>query len=89
MRQLVEHGWLERDNQRTYSLGVRLIEIGHAARLARPLRRVILPHMRELHERFDETVNLTIHQSDELVIIEALESGQSILRGASVGDRDA
>lgn len=89
LRQLVEHGWLERDERtRGYTLGVRLIEIGQAARLARPLRRVVLPHMRDLLARFDETINLAVHRSGEVVIIDALESGRSIRRGATVGDRD-
>jgi DNA-binding IclR family transcriptional regulator len=89
LRQLVERGWLERDErQRTYSLGVRLIEIGHAAQLSRGLRRIVLPHMRDLVARFDETVNLAVHHAGQIVIIEALESGRSIRRGATVGDRD-
>jgi IclR family acetate operon transcriptional repressor len=44
--------------------------------------------MRELVARFDETVNLAVHRAGEIVIIEALESGRSIRRGATVGDRD-
>jgi IclR family acetate operon transcriptional repressor len=89
LRQLVEHGWLERDDQRrTYELGVRLIEIGQAARMTRPLRRIMLPYMRELLERLDETINLAVHQRDEVLIIEALESGRSIRRGATIGDHD-
>jgi DNA-binding IclR family transcriptional regulator len=89
LRLLVEHGWLERDEQtRAYSLGLRLIEVGHAARNVRPLRRVVLPHMRELVARFNETVNLAVHQAGQVVIIEAVESGRSIRRGASIGDRD-
>ena len=89
LRQLVEHDWLERDEDtRTYSLGVRMIAIGHAARSARPLRDRLLPYMRELVSRFDETVNLAVHQSGEVVVVEALEGGHSIRRGASVGDRD-
>jgi IclR family acetate operon transcriptional repressor len=44
--------------------------------------------MRELLARFDETINLAVHRSGEIAIIEALESGRSIRRGASVGDHD-
>jgi len=89
LRQFAEHGWLERDDAlRTYCLGVRLLEIGQAARTARPLRRTVLPDMRELLARFDETINLAVHRSGEIAIIEALESGRSIRRGASVGDHD-
>jgi DNA-binding IclR family transcriptional regulator len=89
LRQLVAHGWLERDEEtRTYSLGARLIEIGKAARTAHPFRQAVLPYMQDLLSKFDETVNLAVHQAGEIVIIEALESGRSIRRGATVGDRD-
>ncbi|WP_239332255.1 IclR family transcriptional regulator [Frankia sp. CiP3] len=89
LRQLVDHGWLERDEvSRCYSLGVRMITIGHAARRARPLRGRVLPYMRELLARFDETINLAVNQTGEVVIIEALEGRRSIRRGATVGDRD-
>jgi DNA-binding IclR family transcriptional regulator len=89
LRQLSEHGWLERDEaSRTYCLGARMVSIGHAARHARPLRARVLPHMRDLLVRFDETINLAVHQAGAVVIIEALESGRSIRTGASVGDRD-
>jgi DNA-binding IclR family transcriptional regulator len=89
LKQLVEHGWLERDEDtRRYSLGVRLVAIGQSARSARPLRQRLIPHMQDLVSRFDETVNLAVHQADEVVVIEALESGRSIRRGASVGERD-
>lgn len=89
LRQLVEHGWLERDEaSRAYLLGVRLIEIGQAARIARPLRKIVIPHMHKLLARFDETVNLAFHLGDQVVIVDALESGRSIRRGANVGDHD-
>jgi len=89
LRQLVARGWLERDEAtRAYSLGARLIEIGKAARTAHPFRQAVLPYMQDLLAKFDETVNLAVHQAGEIVIIEALESGRSIRRGATVGDRD-
>jgi IclR family acetate operon transcriptional repressor len=89
LRLLMEHDWLERDEPtRTYSLGVRLATIGHAARSAGPLRQRVAPHMQDLVKKFDETVNLAVHQSGAIVIIEAFESGRSIRRGASIGDRD-
>lgn len=89
LRQLVGHGWLEKDEvSRDYSLGVRLIEIGEAARAARPLVKRILPYMQDLLARFDETVNLAVHHGEEVVIIEALESRRSVRRGANIGDRD-
>ena len=47
-----------------------------------------LPHLQALVARFDETVNLAVHQGGEVVIIDAVESGRSIRRGAAIGERD-
>lgn len=90
LRQLTEHGWLERDHEsKEYRLGIRLVEIGRAARESRPLLSVVRPHMRQLLDRFDETVSLAVHEGDGIVIIDGLESRRSIRRGANVGERDS
>lgn len=89
LRRLVEHGWLEREEStRCYSLGVKVISLGQAARELRPMRMRLLPYMHETLDRFGETVNLAVHQGDDVVIVEALESTRSIRSGASVGERD-
>jgi IclR family acetate operon transcriptional repressor len=44
--------------------------------------------MQRLLERFGETVNLAVKQGRDVVIIDALESQQSIKRGATIGQRD-
>ena len=89
LRQLVERGWLERDEQtKTYTLGVALVTIGEAAQKARPIRARALPYMRELLRSFDETVNVAMEHRGEVIVVEALESGRSIRRGATVGEAD-
>jgi DNA-binding IclR family transcriptional regulator len=89
LQRLVEHQWLERDEvSRGYRLGVRLIELGEAARAEHPLVKRILPYMRDLLSQFDETVNLAVHRGEAVIIIEGLEGRWSVRRGASIGDRD-
>lgn len=89
LRQLVERGWLERDEAtKGYTLGVALVTIGAAAQSRRPIRVRALPYMRDILRTFDETVNIAINHHGKVVVIEALESGRSIRRGATVGEKD-
>jgi IclR family acetate operon transcriptional repressor len=44
--------------------------------------------MRNLLDRFDETVSLAVYEHGEIVIIDGMESRQSIRRGANIGERD-
>jgi IclR family acetate operon transcriptional repressor len=89
LRQLVERGWLERSERgKSYTLGVALVTIGEAAQAAQPIRVRALPYMRDVLSAFNETVNIAMRHRGEVVIIEALESKQSIRRGATVGEKD-
>jgi DNA-binding IclR family transcriptional regulator len=89
LRQLVDRGWLERDERsKSYTLGVALVTLGEAAQAAQPIRIRALPYMREVLRQFDETVNIAIRHRGEVVVVEALEGRQSIRRGATVGEKD-
>lgn len=89
LRELVARGWLERDEDaKTYSLGVALVTIGAAAQTARPMRGRALPLMRRLLAEFDETVNIATEHRGDVVIIDSLEGGRSIRRGAMLGEKD-
>src|SRR6185369_15832247 len=56
---LAEYGYIERnDNATRYALGVKLLE--RAACVRRDLRQLALPYMRQLHELFNETINLGV-----------------------------
>jgi len=54
---LSERGYVERtmDGQR-YKLGLKLFE--HATKFRRDLKRIAQPFMRQMHARFNETINL-------------------------------
>ncbi len=85
---LVEHQMVERDEEGVYRLGMRLFQLGQRA-LGRPdVRHIAFPQMEALLDRFGETVNLAVHSVDHVVIIEVLESRQSIRKGATVGETD-
>jgi len=86
---LCGHEFVVRDESTgRYSLGLRLYRLGQQAVGLRDVRKVALPHMERLLERFEETVNLAQWRGDVLVVIDVLESTRSIRRGASIGDAD-
>lgn len=89
LRQLVERGWLERDEStKSYMLGVALVTIGEAAQAMQPIRLRAMPYMQEILRKFNETVNIAINSRGTVVVIDALESKRSIRRGARVGEID-
>jgi DNA-binding IclR family transcriptional regulator len=86
---LMRHEIVERvDGTRRYRLGPRLFELGQHVLSTRDPRGAAMPFMRQLLMRFDETVNLCMRQESKLVLIESLESTQSVRMGARVGQQD-
>ncbi|HEX4518728.1 MAG TPA: IclR family transcriptional regulator [Gaiellaceae bacterium] len=86
---LCNHGLVERvPESGRYRLGIRLFELGQRALLGRDPRQLARPYMEALLSQFEETVNLAMHHGDELIVIEVIESRQSIKKGAMVGERD-
>jgi len=86
---LCKHSLVERSPvDGRYRLGIRLFQLGQHALRGRDPRRCARPHMEQLLARFSETVNLGMRHGHELVLIDVLESTQSIKKGAAIGDRD-
>lgn len=86
---LCKHGFVERSTvDGRYRLGIRLFQLGQHALRGRDPRQCARPHMEQLLARFSETVNFAMRHGDELVLIDVLESTQSIKKGAAIGDRD-
>lgn len=86
---LCDHGFVFRDERNaSYHLGLRLYQLGQKAIGLRDVRKVALPYMERLLERFEETVNLAHARGDSIIIIDVLESRRSIRRGATVGEVD-
>jgi len=85
---LIEHRLVDREDDGTYRLGLRLFSMGQHAVGERDARILALSHMERLLERFEETVNLAVRRGDELMVVEVVESQRSIRKGASIGDTD-
>jgi IclR family acetate operon transcriptional repressor len=86
---LVRNGLVEREElSGQYRLGLRLFQLGQRALGDPDPRKVALPFMERLLERFEETVNLAMRHGDEIVIIEVIEGTRSIKKGATIGEQD-
>lgn len=85
---LEARGYVARDDFGRYSLGMRLLQLGLRKSAATDLRAVAHPVMRELRDRFDETVNLGIPDGAGILYIDILESSLGLRMAATVGARD-
>jgi len=70
-----------------YRLGFRLVELGLLALEQISLRREALPFMQELLRECQETVDLAVFDSGEMVYLEVLESPQPVKIAAKTGRR--
>lgn len=85
---LSQRGYVERGaDGADYVLGIKLVE--RAACVKRDLRQLALPFMRQLHERFNETVNLGILDEHEILYLEMLESSRPIRMAEVIGSRSS
>lgn len=71
-----------------YWLGLRVLELGKLASEQLHIREIALPLMRDLRDRFNETVNLGVLDGGEVVYVELVESRHSLRMQPGLGIRD-
>lgn len=81
---LVSDRLIERVDQGSYRLGMRLLELGNMVKSRLSVREHALPFMRELHEQTGEAVNLSVRRDDEIVYVERTSSGRSMMRVVNI-----
>jgi len=81
---LARDGLVERVDQGSYRLGLRLLELGNLVKSRISVREHALPFMRELHAATGEAVNLSVRRDDEIVYIERTSSGRSLMRVVNI-----
>jgi IclR family KDG regulon transcriptional repressor len=83
---LVERGYVDRTVDGTrFVLGLKLLE--RSACVRTDLRKLCLPYMRQIHENFNETVNLGILEHEQIIYIGTLESSRPVRMAEVVGSR--
>jgi DNA-binding IclR family transcriptional regulator len=81
---LVNDRLVERVDQGSYRLGLRLLELGNLVKSRISVREHALPLMRDLHAATGEAVNLSVRRDDEIVYIERTSSGRSLMRVVNI-----
>lgn len=84
---LMELGYLERDNSKLFRLGPKMVGIGFTVLASLDIREVAYPYMKELSDRAGLTVNLSILDRTEIIIIERVEKKKVIDLNLRVGTR--
>lgn len=81
------HGLLRRDGEGRFTLGLRLIGLGHAAAEAIPVWTAARPALAWLHGETGESVQLFVRDGAERVCVESLESTRELRTIVPVGAR--
>jgi DNA-binding IclR family transcriptional regulator len=71
-----------------YQLGLNLVHIGQSALERIDLRTVARPVLEDLHERFNETVNLGVLAGGRIVYVDMVESDHGLRMSARIGAHD-
>jgi DNA-binding IclR family transcriptional regulator len=74
---LVAEGLVEKDDGR-YRLGLGLVELAYAARQELEVGRVARPLIEKLCSEFNETVQLTVLEGDEILYVDGCESSRQL-----------
>tara|TARA_B100000959_G_scaffold56609_1_gene59106 strand:+ start:2258 stop:3028 length:771 start_codon:yes stop_codon:yes gene_type:complete len=84
---LMQNGLVEKDSDNHYRLGLRLVQLGSRLHSKLDLRAIALPVMERLRDSFDESVNLSIREGDQVVYIERATPNRMIHVHQVVGSR--
>ena len=78
-------GFLTKDDQNNYHLGVACVSLGQAAREQLDIRKVSLPHLEQLNHTTRETVHLTVRHKLSAVYIDKLDSPEPLRIHSRIG----
>jgi DNA-binding IclR family transcriptional regulator len=81
------HGLVRRDDEGRFTLGLRLVGLGHAAAEALPGWHDARPALEWLREQTGESVQLYVRDGDERVCVESLEAPHELRTIVPVGAR--
>lgn len=76
--ELVAAGALERGRDGTFTVGIRLWELGTLAPLSLPLRSVALPYLEDLHGALCQHVQIAVLDGTSAVLVERLSADRAV-----------
>jgi DNA-binding IclR family transcriptional regulator len=84
---LEEMGFLDKDKDGKYSLGLLFLQFGHLVAERLDIRQIALPIMQKLHHEVGEAVNLIVQDGKEAIYIEKLDTKQPVRLYTAIGRR--
>jgi len=89
LKTMEDEGLVWKDHyERRYFLGNQLVKFGNKVQLNSTLIKLAKRPMQELREAIDETIFLAVLESDKQVIIDSVESTQSLRTSVTLGTKD-
>jgi DNA-binding IclR family transcriptional regulator len=85
LRTLHEHGIVHRQPDQRYRLGARIFALAQQAVENLDVREIAHPHLVELNERTGHTVHLAVHEDDEVLYIDKVESRYPVRMYSRIG----
>jgi len=85
LRTLHEHGIVHRQPDQRYRLGARLFALAQQAVENLDVREVAHPHLAELNVQTGHTVHLAVHEEDEVLYIDKVESRYPVRMYSRIG----
>lgn len=85
--ELVDHGLLQRDDNRRVRVGVRLWELASRASPTRGLRDAAMPFLEDLHATVGHHVQIGVLEGMEVLFIERLSAPQSVVNVTRIAGR--
>ncbi|OLN23638.1 IclR family transcriptional regulator [Domibacillus antri] len=84
---LLELGFLEKDKDGTYRLGLIFLALGNLVAERLDIRSIALPYMQELRKETGEAVNLVIRDGNDAVYIEKVDTQERVRVYTQIGRR--
>ncbi|MFE7762022.1 IclR family transcriptional regulator [Streptomyces sp. NPDC057438] len=85
LRTLHEHGLVYRQSDQRYRLGARLFALAQEAVENLDIREIAHPHLVRLNETCGHTVHLAVHEDDEVIYIDKVESRYPVRMYSRIG----
>jgi DNA-binding IclR family transcriptional regulator len=70
LHSLIDNHFVEKNNEGKYQLSGRLIRLSSNKNTAIDFRKVAIPYMEKLRDKFGETINLTTREGDVVIYVE-------------------
>ena len=84
---LIRHGYLHKDGNKKYSLGLSFLEKGHLILETKELRLVVRPHLEKLAEEFNSNAHLAVLRDDEVFYLDRATGSSHVSIQNIVGSR--